>query len=119
MRVKNTSKVRIDHLGPGEEGDLTDNRATRLLIADKSLEPLEALPPEPPARRKGVVIVERGDREGRHGPSLEEALAEIERRGARIAELEDLLRERDARIAGLEEELGALTSKNPKSRHKE
>ena len=116
MKVRNTSKVKVDHLAPGEEGDLTDNRATRLLIADGSLKALEALPSEPPARTKGVTVINRTDPDG---PGLDDAVREIERRGARIVELEELLRERDARIAGLEEELAALKDKPTKGRNKD
>lgn len=116
MKVKNLSKHHVDDIAPGKEGEVVDNHATRALVRGGVLEALEALPSEPPPRAKGVTIVNRTDPDG---PSLDDAVREIERRGARITELVELVRERDARIAGLEEELAALKDKSPKGRHKE
>lgn len=101
MRALNRAKHHIDAVAPGEEGDFPDNRATRAMIDQGLLKPVERLPPEPPAKAPKPVDPDMPSRD-----QARDLVEEVERRGDTIARLQ---REAEHLNATLTVDCGACT----------
>lgn len=105
MRLRNRHTAPIDGIAPGEIGDFDSrNPAVKAWIEHGYLVDIE----RPEAGDDDPLRLRPTHEQGL------EMLAEIDRRGARVGELEEATRARDARIAALEAELAGLKDKGAK-----